>query len=1107
MGGSVNEKKRGELLCGIILIVFVTLPFTTATITSDVGYIVRSSEGIDSPLLRELSRLDYTYRVIYEKDLLVTNLEEYKLVMIGDQNLSDAKSIPIHQHKSFIINKDNYYKKSSTNYQLGWAMSRSLKTSPTPLEIENKNTDITRSLPVRFNAYTDANRDITTAALTIPPRDARILVTASRDPVLATLEPGRRLHNGEILEERSVFFGMISAEHWTAETKTLFRNSLIWVLEGSDFDNDGVRSDRDCNDNDPSIKPGANEIPYDNIDQDCSGSDLNDRDQDSFIASIVGGVDCDDDDATINPAASDSAKNCRNDPPLLQPIQRIEIHETEEARITFSASDPENDLLVYTISDSHFSREDNAFVWRTTNDDAGRYRLVITVSDGEFSDTTEVLLDVTNKNRVPRFTQQILDLNWEEDSQATLDLKNYVVDDDGDFIQFGVESTSQDTHITATSEDRGVIIFTPERDFVGSDWIIFWASDGRDRSLSNRIILEVTHIDDPVTFISTIPDFNWDEDTPLRNALDLKDFFIDPDSDLSFTVNGNSAITITIEAGIVSFIPLKDFVGSEEVTFRATAPESFVESNTIRLTLREKGEPPQLGDLACETTIKEDTPYQCMIVASDFENNEITLTTKNEQHLRCTIDGNRLTYTPHEEYAGSASCIIVASDIHGTDEKRLEVRVTQINDSPQITSFTPSENVVRIQEGKREKFSLKVRDKESSQATIVWYVNGYEKARTTGTQAEFTFNEPPGSYLLEAHVSDGSLTTITAWDVIVGSYKELLCTDIGGKICSEKQACTESISETKDTLACCLATCTSKFEDAKTCREVDNNIKIEIEDPRGNKEFEAGESMEIELKLENNLGKDQDFDITSYFYDVKEDESLVKEMSSVEIKSGRSKTITQKITLPDYLDPENNFALLVVVKDDMCNQKSMPVKIELQKEDIVIEEVTLPQTATCGDAIEANVKMENRGKKDQSVKIKITNDKLRIHKESEPVELEEYGKDDRESKNLSLILPPRVESGTYTLEIRALSSTEQKITKKDIEIQCPSEEVLVRRSTEEETTITPSPLKVKREQAEKRNTVLPYLILVFLDSTVIALVIAALRMRKKDNSPIQKSSR
>ncbi len=94
----------------------------------------------------------------------------------------------------------------------------------------------------------------------------------------------------------------------------LLTTALVFLFIGcdggtstnEDLDGDGFSrvGGVDCNDDDATVFPGADEVPYDRVDQNCSGSDLTDVDNDGYPGG-PDGTDCHDTRSDVHPAGVD----------------------------------------------------------------------------------------------------------------------------------------------------------------------------------------------------------------------------------------------------------------------------------------------------------------------------------------------------------------------------------------------------------------------------------------------------------------------------------------------------------------------------------------------------------------------------------------------------------------------------------------------------------------------------------------------------------------------------------------------------------------------------------------------------------------------------------
>lgn len=1037
------KAKTFFLITLVLILASFFLANARAIETVDVAYILEDSSSVSSNVINTFSNLGLSYEIIKDASIPTTDFSKYSILFVSE-DVTKKDLLPLKNKPSIFLDRSIADKV--------WTLSSSGQTVHRIIKVSNihsfafegmtipPNTELqiySTTGAVHYIVYS-SNSGISNSALALS--NSRPLIAHSS-----------KLVNGEMV--KSLFFGTPEPDKWNSNGVKIFENSLKWIMAGTDQDDDGFLYSEDCNDNNETINPNATETPYDSIDQNCDGFDLLDVDNDGFCAKgkIISsslfqcsfetgilGTDCNDNDLTINSNNPDLSLNCLNDAPeLLFVPESLTLMETELVQFEVQASDPENDSLIFEINDARFTVDGNQFSWQTTYDDSGFYEFEVTVSDGDFSDSATLIVNITDLNRPP-IGANIPDLEWDEDTTYTIYLTDYFEDLDSNNLEFAIEEQSTDGNI-AISLEGDLVEFTSNEDFSGSGWVVFSSYDGNTKTISNTVNLNVLQVNDPLSFSGEIPSQEWMEDTQPDVAFNLNDYFSDIDSSLVFEAIGNSNIIVDINNGIVSFHSPADYAGTEEIYFQASDGEFTEISNTLSLTVYDQGEIPVFQALDCQTEIQEDEEYSCTLIAVDVENNDLTFKVASQQNINCEISGSVLTYKSTEDYNGPASCQIEVSDIHGKDSQTLDVLVSEVNDEPQIKSFSPNENIVSIIDGQNKKFSIEADDTDS-ELEIKWYINNiiYQDSSPL-TDSKFNFQKGEGTYFLEARVYDGEFEVRKFWNVVVGPLSDFTCSEVSGNVCSADQICSGSPLSVKDAgeVVCCASTCIPKFEDADSCEVIDDKIEVKILNPESTEEIYLGSTEKVEFRISNDLGDDKNFDVELHLYNVNEDKSESDITTEVEIDEGDSRTLRLELPIPGDLDLNNKYMLFVSAKDDECSQAYSEINLQRPQDKVELSKFDLPEKAECGERVTAKLRVENLGTVDQNTKLELKSTTLNVD-ETYSYNLESYGDDgNRESEDFTFVIPESLQSGEYELKANTIYdvSKRESVSKK-IEVTC-----------------------------------------------------------------------
>ena len=175
--------------------------------------------------------------------------------------------------------------------------------------------------------------------------------------------------------------------------------------------------------------------------------------------------------------------------------------------------------------------------------------VIVTVSDGELSASTVVIVTVTDDN-VPE-SQRLPDLtlNQGESRLGYFDLDNYFTDKDGDVLYYATGNQ----HVSVAIQSDHTVDFYAPLNWWGQEYVIFIATDPLGARAEEAMSVTVLHVNQPPT-ISGVPDLRVRFEA--RYDFDLSPYVSDPDNPIdTLSITTNDTHIAVMGATISLFYP------------------------------------------------------------------------------------------------------------------------------------------------------------------------------------------------------------------------------------------------------------------------------------------------------------------------------------------------------------------------------------------------------------------------------------------------------------------------------------------------------------------------------------------------------------------------
>lgn len=150
-----------------------------------------------------------------------------------------------------------------------------------------------------------------------------------------------------------------------------------------------------------------------------------------------------------------------------------------------------NNNLVFNDTGINYTYDLNTSAY---SDEEYTLRAIAYDTAGNYN-TSQIDVTVNNTDDNPILISNIPAITWNEDTTTTINLSNYFKSIDGDILSY---TSATPNNVTVSINNTSLIAtFTPDADFFGTRYVIFYAADSSNNiTASNNITLTINNIND-----------------------------------------------------------------------------------------------------------------------------------------------------------------------------------------------------------------------------------------------------------------------------------------------------------------------------------------------------------------------------------------------------------------------------------------------------------------------------------------------------------------------------------------------------------------------------------------------------------------------------------